>query len=214
MIVLAESNFVLEIALRQEQFEHAERILRLAEDEQLRLVIPACAIIEPYQTLIRRRRERTELGRRLDNEIMLLRRSTLHDEMIAVPERVAATLVMGTELEMNCLEQTIERLTRICLVPALSREIVRLAQIMQLEYELGPHDAIVLASIETVLQTLGAGPKTFVNKNFKDFDTPQIGSQLKKHECRLIASFPHACRYIENELKKSPAQAGRPVGNA
>lgn len=39
MIVLAESNFVLELALRQEQFEHAERILRLAEEQQLRLVI-------------------------------------------------------------------------------------------------------------------------------------------------------------------------------
>jgi len=32
VIVLAESNFVLELALRQDQFEHAEMILNLAED--------------------------------------------------------------------------------------------------------------------------------------------------------------------------------------
>jgi hypothetical protein len=37
VIVLAESNFVLELALRQEQFEYAERILTLAEEEHLRL---------------------------------------------------------------------------------------------------------------------------------------------------------------------------------
>jgi hypothetical protein len=58
VIVLAESNFVLELALRQEQFEHAQRILGLAEEKHLRLVVPACSLIEPYQTLIRRRGER------------------------------------------------------------------------------------------------------------------------------------------------------------
>jgi predicted nucleic acid-binding protein len=77
VIVLAESNFVLEIALRQEQFEHAQRILRLAEERQLRLVVPACSLIEPYQTLIRRRSERKEFSRRLQAEIKLLQRSAL-----------------------------------------------------------------------------------------------------------------------------------------
>jgi hypothetical protein len=50
MFVLAESNFVLELALRQEQFQHAERILELAEEKHIRLVVPACSLIEPYQT--------------------------------------------------------------------------------------------------------------------------------------------------------------------
>ena len=69
MIVLAESNFVLELALRQEQFEHAQRILGLAEEKHLRLVVPACSLTEPYQTLIRRRRERKEFSRKLQDEL-------------------------------------------------------------------------------------------------------------------------------------------------
>jgi predicted nucleic acid-binding protein len=95
VIVLAESNFVLELALRQEQFEHAERILRLAEAKHLQLVIPACSLIEPYQTLIRRRRERKEFSRRLQEEIKLLERSTLHEGMNATSQHVAQTLDAG-----------------------------------------------------------------------------------------------------------------------
>jgi hypothetical protein len=48
VIVLAESNFVLELALRQEQFEHAQRILGLAEEKHLRLrALHSCG---PFRT--------------------------------------------------------------------------------------------------------------------------------------------------------------------
>lgn len=202
MIVLAESNFVLELALRQEQFEHAEQILRLAEEKHLQLVVPACSLTEPYQTLIRRRRERKEFRRRLQDEIKLLERSSLHDGMQATSQQVAQILDAGTEIERHSLEQTIERLIKICTVPALSLEIVRLGQAMQLGYGLEPQDAIVMASIDATLNDLETGPKVFVNKNSKDFATPLIEGQLEKHECRLITSFPNACEYIENELSR------------
>ena len=61
MIVLAESNLVLELALQQEQSSEVESIVALAEAKQIELVIPACAFTEPYQTLIRRLRERKQL---------------------------------------------------------------------------------------------------------------------------------------------------------
>jgi hypothetical protein len=43
MIVLAESNLVLELALQQEQSSEVEGIVALAEAKQIELVIPACA---------------------------------------------------------------------------------------------------------------------------------------------------------------------------
>lgn len=205
MIILAESNLVLELALQQEQFEHAERILQLAEDEQLQLVVPACSLMEPYQTLIRRRRERKEFRRRLQDEIKLLQRSALHDGMNASSAHVAQILDAGTEIEMESLEQTIDRLMKVCSVPALSLEIVRLGQAMQLGYGLEPQDAIVFATIDTALRGLGTGPKVFVNKNSKDFATPLIEERLDMHGCRLITSFPNACEFIESELRKRNA---------
>lgn len=203
MIVLAESNFVLELALRQKQFEHAERILRLAEKKDLRLVVPACSLMEPYQTLVRRQRERKELSRRLQDEIKLLERSALHAGMSAASHHVAQVLDVGTEAERESLEQTIDRLTKICLVPVISLEIIRIAQAMQLGYGLEPQDALVFASIDGALQELGAGSKVFVNKNSKDFATPLIEGRLEKHECRLITSFQSARQYIENEVNKT-----------
>jgi len=211
VIVLAESNFVLELALRQDQFEHAEMILNLAEERHLRLVVPACSLIEPYQTLVRRRRERKEFSRRLQDEMKLLERSTLHDGMNATSQHIAQTLDTGNEIERESLEQTIDRLTNVCTVPALSLETVRLAQAMQLGYGLEPQDAIVLASIDTALSGLEAGPKVFVNRNSKDFATPLIEGQLAKHECRLITSFSSACQYIESELSKLATQ-NKPSG--
>lgn len=120
MIVLAESNFVLELALRQEQFDHAERILRLAEEGRVRLVLPAYSLVEPYQTLIRRRSERKDLRRKLQSEIKLLGRSRLHGQIVATSESVAQTLDAGTEIERESLEQLLSRLMRVCDVPTPS----------------------------------------------------------------------------------------------
>ena len=44
MNVYVESNFVLELALRQEQFTSCETILSLCEEGQARLVVPAYSL--------------------------------------------------------------------------------------------------------------------------------------------------------------------------
>ena len=55
-LVAAESNFVLHLALEQEEGAEARSILDLAASGQIRLVIPACALFEPYEPLFRRHR--------------------------------------------------------------------------------------------------------------------------------------------------------------
>lgn len=54
MNVYVESNFVLELALLQEQHVACEEILLLCERGTLRLVMPAYCLMEPYETLGRR----------------------------------------------------------------------------------------------------------------------------------------------------------------
>lgn len=202
MIVLAESNFVLELALQQEEYEHAARILLLAETKKMRLVIPACSLFEPYQTLTRRRSERKELSRKLQDDLKLLGRSQGFAELGAISAQVAQTLDASTEIEREALEQTIDKLLSVCTVTALTKEIVRLGQAVQLVSDLDSHDAIVYASIETALKDLGPAPKVFVNKNSKDFATPLIENQLQTYNCRVITSFLNARQYIENKLSK------------
>ena len=56
MNVYVESNFVLELALLQEQHASCEALLRLCEEGGIQLVIPAYSLAEPYETLTRRHR--------------------------------------------------------------------------------------------------------------------------------------------------------------
>ena len=61
MRVYVETNFVLELVLGQEQAQACHEILALAESGLIDLVVPAFSILEPYQRLMRRKRDRDEL---------------------------------------------------------------------------------------------------------------------------------------------------------
>ena len=66
MNVYVESNFVLELALIQEQYAGCEEILRLCEAGRIRLVIPAYSLAEPYETLTRHHKQRRRMKQELD----------------------------------------------------------------------------------------------------------------------------------------------------
>jgi len=88
MIVLAESNFVIELALEQEEAAHAQRMVELAEAHQIALVIPACAFTEPYQTSARRRKERSALVSLLQKDLRQLARSKSFTELLRTSNEV------------------------------------------------------------------------------------------------------------------------------
>ena len=58
MNVYVESNFILELALEQEQSSSCDAILSLGERQDIRLVLPAFSLSEPYETLVRRAKDR------------------------------------------------------------------------------------------------------------------------------------------------------------
>lgn len=69
MNVYAETNFVLEMALKQEYYYDCQKIMELCQDGKINLIIPAYSIVEPYETLIRRHRNRKKLKSTLDLEL-------------------------------------------------------------------------------------------------------------------------------------------------
>ena len=75
MRVYAESNFVLEIVLEQEQHKACEELVSLAANQSIDLVLPAFALLEPYQTIVRREREGKGLRRELDVRATQLERT-------------------------------------------------------------------------------------------------------------------------------------------
>jgi PIN domain len=197
MIVLAESNFVLELAFQQEQSGEVESIVAFAEAGRIELVIPACAFTEPYQTLIRRLRERKRLVNDIQQSFKQVGRSRGLKELIATSDEVSQTLAKADAAERQGLGETVRRLMACCRVQVLSDAIIRTAHDFESEFELDPHDAVVLASIEAALRERGGeGKKLFINKNSKDFVTPKIEDQLDRYGCKLITNFSDARQIV------------------
>jgi hypothetical protein len=75
MDVYIESNFVLEVALLQEQHESCEKIIALCESNKIHLILPAYSLVEPHETIIRRAKDRAKISSDLENQVKQLLRS-------------------------------------------------------------------------------------------------------------------------------------------
>ena len=82
MNVYVESNFVLELALVQEQSASCMEILRLGESGRIRLIIPGYCLTEPLDTILRRHKDRKRLRLELDAELQQLARTIPYQERL------------------------------------------------------------------------------------------------------------------------------------
>src|SRR5262245_6794909 len=99
MIVAVETNFVLQLALEQEEGAEARSMLNLAARGQIRLVIPACALFEPYETLERRHRKRDRLLGEFRREISELARCNAFSEVCDTSRSVVGSMAGSITLE-------------------------------------------------------------------------------------------------------------------
>ena len=99
MIVYAESNFLLELALVQEGHASCQRLVEWSEDSKIRLAIPAYSFVEPYGTLRRRHGERIRIAESAREQIKLLRRSSSFTTSISEFSSLAGLFQQGTQAE-------------------------------------------------------------------------------------------------------------------
>lgn len=206
MIVAAESNFVMQLALRQEAAGAAQSILDLAEGKKIELAIPACALFEPYQTVFRRHKKRDDLMQAFQREIKELARSSAFADLGNASVAVTKTMAESAAIEETDLDNAIDRIARTATVVPLTGNIVTTAtRLRELVFELTPPDAIVFASIDSYLSSQGKGPKVFTTTNTKDFMTPEIRAYMADYDCRVIPSFSDALAHIQNHLASTQA---------
>jgi predicted nucleic acid-binding protein len=200
MIVLIEANFVLELAFQQEEADEADRVVTFAETGRIQLVVPACALFEPYETLARRRKGRDATLARLRNELAQVARSKTFRNLAETSRAVTDALAESGEVEAKGLETTIRRLTSCATISPLTKSVIETALEYQAQFELEPQDAIVMASVDEHLKQCGGGHKVFVNKNHRDFLTPEIVERMGTHDCRLLPRISGARQYIEQQI--------------
>jgi predicted nucleic acid-binding protein len=199
MDVYIESNFVLEVALSQEQHESCESIMALCESNKINLILPAYSLVEPHETIFRYGKNRTKISNDLAAEVRQLSRSKPYQEEIEALQKVTGFLIRSREEEEERLRDTIGRLLNISVVIPLDSRILTSARQYQLDHELSPQDSIVYASVLDHLNTSSASAKCFLNRNSKDFDDPDIVDTLDKYGCKMLFSFDAGYGYISSQ---------------
>lgn len=196
MNVYVETNFVLELALLQEQLASCREILRRCRTEQVQLLVPAISIAEAYETTVRRQRARRDLKRQLDFEMRELARTAEYATRTSDFQRLTALLTDSANEEAERLEEVRRELLEGAEILALDAATFRVATFYEAKHGLSARDALVFAAVKLHLGRHPGTVSCFVTRDSKDFDDPDLREELKQHGCKLLVRFDDACGYI------------------
>jgi predicted nucleic acid-binding protein len=202
--VYAESNFVLEIVLEQEQHRACEELVKLAATKSIELVLPAFALLEPYQTIVRRKTE----GKGVHDGLVKSARQLQRTAWIAadVPRlREAADILLRAEQEASKRFLDVRtKLLDVARMVVIDGSVLRAASELTTQLDLELPDALFLASVlgDADEQPL---PSIFINRNTKDFDDPDVKARLRRVACDLVGKFDDGLARVKSVLAKNAA---------
>ena len=204
MNVYVESNFVLELALLQEQHPSCDAIVELAAADRIHLVIPAYSLVEHYETLTRFFRKRQAITEAVRDELRQLGRSAPYEAQTAALEELTILFTRSQEEERTRLRSTLARLVTVAeLIPLTSAIIAD--SLSHQDEGFSPQDAVVYSSVLRHLKGGDGGEHMFLNRNSKDFDAPDVQDRLEAMNCRILFQFDAGLRYIRHRLGDADA---------
>ena len=196
MTVYVETNFVLEHAIQQEEYDACAEIISLASKGQITLAVPAFSLAEPHVAIAGKKKARSRLGHELRAQLLELGRSKPYHGIPQMFEALAAVLIARAEFEREGLRGTITKLLSTATVISLDSTTLQSATGMQAELDLSDQDAIVLASVLIHLDLHKPAHSCFLNRNSKDFENPSVEGKLTGRGCKLFGNFAAGLRYI------------------
>ena len=200
MNVYVETNFILEVALLQEQHASCLHIIDLCEAERIRLIVPAYCLVEPFETLIRHQKRRRKMKQDFDTELSQIARTATYVERLGEFRSLTDILINIAQEETTNLDKTLSRLINCAdLIPLDSAVIHHSAQ-SQETHGLSPQDAIVYSSVVQQLDRLHPHQSCFLNRNTRDFDDENIVEELQQYDCTLLPRFDTGHDFILNAI--------------
>lgn len=184
----------------QEEHQHCERLLQLARENRFRLAIPAFSLAEPLQALHRRHAERADLQQRLDREVALLARSASFEDRLRQAAEVMSVLDESRRVEQDRLDQVLEQTSQVADIIPLNAEVLAQARVVREEYGLRHPDAVVLASVLLHIERTPDDDRIFIQRDRKDFLSPDITGLLRSLRCDLLGSFQAGVGRVEADL--------------
>jgi predicted nucleic acid-binding protein len=187
--VIVETNFLLELALQQSDYENCETILRLAEEGRITLLLPIFALAEAYQSLGEKERRRTAFSEELKREMVQVRRSSAFRkdsnlEALTDGNKIGELLQVSTAAHRGLLEATLDRVLAVADIIPFDAEVFRRSRGCTLKYSFRkPGDAAICASVLHYLETSPRDMVLFVEKDREDFANPDLEADLDQRGC-------------------------------
>jgi len=205
VIVYIESNFVLEMALEQEQSSAVRSIIFLAESNQIGLAYPSFALSEPFESIMRARRERNITQKSLEKTLSDLERSESHKQ-IALDLKPAINLLKVVYIrQIDLLWATLDQLLNVGRCISIDTSNFREALTYRRSLELSPQDSIIYSAVAMDLKNQPIEePKCFLSRDRKAFGREadhRVKGELEKYNCRYIGSFTQGLDFIRGSLK-------------
>ena len=183
MNVYVESNFVLELAFRQEQHSSCEHILTLSDENIVNLILPAYSLVEPYETLHRRQKSRIKIKKELDAALEQISRSEFFSSESGDLSRLSELLTYSVDEDVRNFEHVQSRLLRSADLIPLDTKVVENASRYQEDYKFSKQVALAFSSVSVRLESAHNQRSLFLNRNFRDFGEVDLLAQLRKFNC-------------------------------
>lgn len=207
MIVYIESNFILEIALQQEQSLYAENILGLATQGEITLAFPDFALSEPFATVMHRNGERKKISNNLIDIFKEIRRSKSHGQIMMHAGSIMSMLRDVEIREWEGLHGIVAQLLHIGIPIPCNAKCLEQALVYRTRHGLSSQDAFIYASIMADVQKHPqSNKKCFLSRDRRAFgqdDDRTIKAELDAYNCRYIGSFLQGLDYIQSTLQSA-----------
>lgn len=198
MSVYVESGFVITLALQQDDYQSAERVIQLAQQRRMTLKIPSFSLSEPLATVQYRANSRNRLIADLRGELRELGRTAPYESMSRELAPYLVRLSDVRQAQLDALETVLLTVGGVCELLQMDTTVLKRAASYKMVFDLRLPDAIVLASVMLDLEQLSPNDRSlFISQNADDFANPAIKAELQRLQCRYISNFADALRYIE-----------------
>jgi len=202
MKVYVETNFLVEVALAQEECASCEEILSRSETSSTELIFPAFCVPEAYHALVGKRHERVRFLNHLDDQVVQLRRSATF-KASAEFAAVQRSLTTSTQDEEARFRSCVNRLIAAARLVPLTPEVLKLSRSWQNRSGLELPDSLVLASVVLDLQESQDDEACFVTRDKDLTEDPDIRNHLHSLRCELKHRFAAGLDYIRAHMSKS-----------
>jgi len=200
LIVYVETNFILELAYLRSTSDNCQRLIGLARDKRISLIVPSFALVEArmaWQNVVRRR---NRLHSEVRVELAELARSRPLVSIGEQSQSFVAALVDTAQEDRARLESTLDVLVTHATVLTIDARAVSNAFLVESQLGLSPQDALVYSAVTAHLSTAGKEPKIFVTQNARDFFIPTVEQELNSYGCKLLTNFEAAEAFVLNEI--------------